>query len=92
MRLVDNWGNAQHVRKVGRMNLVKHTTILSALERRALRYRRDVHNKLDGDELLYREAMETDETETVATEPLSESDDDVLISGDTRTKERNSRG
>ena len=58
------------------MALTKHTSILSALEMRAERYRRRVHNKIDADEALYREALELDETGTVVTSPLTESDDD----------------
>lgn len=47
------------------------------LEKRALRYRRKVHNKQDADDVLYDQAL--DETGTVATATLSDSDDDSVF-------------
>ena len=47
---------------------------MAALERRALRYRRKDKIRLDYDEILYNEAL--DETGTVATEGLTDSDGD----------------
>ena len=54
------------------MGLVKHEKIMAALERRALRYRKGGKIKIDHDEALYNEAL--DETGTVSTEGLTDSD------------------
>ena len=81
MKLIDALGNAQYVRKAGRMTLTKHASILSALEKRAERYRRGVHNIISKDEALYREAIALDETETVVTSSMTDSDDDSVSSG-----------
>ena len=69
IKLVDVWGNAEYVRQRGRMNITKHSRVLSALEKRALRYRSKNLNGVDPDERLYREAI--DETGTVATSALT---------------------
>lgn len=61
------------------MGLTKHANILSALEKRALRYSIKSQVKKDQDEVLYTEAM--DETGTVDTAELSESDADSLGGG-----------
>ena len=55
------------------MALCKHSRVLSALERRALRYRRK--GQLDADEALYNEAI--DETGTVATASFTDSDEEL---------------
>ena len=52
------------------MNRTKHQSILTALEKRALRYRSK--EVVDMDEVLYSNAI--DETGTVATEGLTDSD------------------
>ena len=64
------------------MTITKHTKVLSVLEQRALRYRRKGHNKIEADEALYNEAL--DETGTVDTAPLSDSDDDISINSYTQ--------
>ena len=56
------------------MGLTKHTNILTALETRATRYRNKSKGKVDMDEVLYNEAI--DETGTVSTAGLSDTDDD----------------
>ena len=56
------------------MGLVKHKKIMAALERRALRYRREDKITVDYDEILYNEAL--DETGTVTTEGLTDSEGD----------------
>ena len=57
---------------MGRMSTTKHNKILSVLEKRAIRWRDKVRHKHNEDDLLYREAL--DETGTVDTSPLSDSD------------------
>ena len=61
------------------MGVTKHSRVLSALEKRALRYRRKGQKEVDQDEVLYNEAL--DETGTVSTAALSDSDDESLGSG-----------
>ena len=41
IELVDAWGNKEYLRQRGKMNITRHTRVLSVLERRAQRY----HNK-----------------------------------------------
>ena len=50
------------------MNLTKHINVLTALEKRALQYRKKVQVKLDMDEVLYNNSV--DGTVTVSTESL----------------------
>ena len=54
------------------MGLVKHEKNMAVLERRALRYRKGGKIKVDHDEILYNEAL--DETGTVSTEGLTDTD------------------
>ena len=57
---------------MGRMSTTRHNKILSVLEKRAIRWQHKVKHKHNEDDLLYREAL--DETGTVDTSPLSDSD------------------
>ena len=54
------------------MSITKHQTVLSALEKRALRHRRRGQLQVDMDEVLYKNAL--DKTGTVSTAGLSDSD------------------
>ena len=74
IELLDAHGSKRVIGKQGKMDLIKHNNILSALEMRALRYHNKSQNKIDMDKVLYNEAI--DETGTVATENLSDSDAD----------------
>ena len=74
IKLVDAWGNKEFVRQEGRMNITKHKRVLTALERRALRFRNNGRAKMDVDDHLYKEAI--DETGTVETAGLTDSDSD----------------
>ena len=56
------------------MNITKHTKVLSVLEMRAQRYRRKGQQLVDADQRLMDQAI--DETGTVDTTLLSDSDDD----------------
>ena len=76
IKLIDAAGNRQYVRKKGRMGITRHTRVMSALEKRALRYRRKGQDKQDQDEVLYNAAV--DETGTVSTQGLTDSDDDSI--------------
>ena len=77
--LLDINGNKRVIRQLGKMGLTKHANILSALEKRALRYSIKGQAKKDQDEVLYDEAM--DKTGTVDTAELSDSDADSLGEG-----------
>ena len=70
------------------MSTSKHSKILSVLEQRALRWRNKVVHKHNEDDLLYRAAL--DETGTVDTAPLSDSDGDCesVDSATTKTTEQ----
>ena len=61
--LIDAQGNRELIRQQGRMSRTKHSNVLSALEKRALRFRSKGQNQVDLDEVLYNEAI--DETGTV---------------------------
>ena len=61
--LIDAQGNREFTRQQGRMIRTKHTNVLSALEKRALRYRSRGQKQVDPDKVLYDEAI--DETGTV---------------------------
>ena len=51
------------------MGITKHNSVLSALEKRALCYRRKGQKQVDMDKILYETAM--DETDTVSTVELN---------------------
>ena len=70
--MVDEYGNNEFDRQHGKMNLTKHTNVLSALENWALRYRKKVQVQLDTDEVLYND--DVDETGTVSTASLMKPD------------------
>ena len=81
IELIDAEGNREFVRQRGRMGVTRHKNVLSALEKRALRYRRKGQDGIDYDEVLYNEAL--DETETVSTVSLTDSDSEsVDIAGE----------
>ena len=71
-KLVGGPRDTRIVREQGKMGLVKHGKIMAALERRALRYRKGNKIRIDHDEILYNETL--DETGTVSTEGLTDSD------------------
>ena len=64
------------------MSRTKHSKVMSALEKRALRFRNKGQRQVDQDEVLFNEAI--DETSTVSTVGLTDSDD----SGDDETATR----
>ena len=74
--LVGESRDTRIVRERGKMGLVKHDRIMAALESRALRYRNGNETGADHDEILYNEAL--DETGTVATEGLTDTDVEFL--------------
>ena len=57
INLIDEYGNEQYIRKRGRLNITKHKNVLSALEMRALRYRRKLTED-DRDETLFNNALD----------------------------------
>jgi hypothetical protein len=69
--LLDEYGNRRYVLQYGRMNQTKHQRVLSVLEKRALRYR----SKFSGLEDLH-SGDNIDETGTVSTEGLTDSESD----------------
>ena len=80
IKLVDAWGNAEYVRQRWKMSITKHSRVLSALEKRALRYPNRNINDADPDNRLYKEAI--DETGTVETSALTDSDDESMSSAE----------
>ena len=56
------------------MSRTKHSKVVSALEKRALRFRNKGERQVDQDEVLFNEAI--DETGTVATVGLTDSDNE----------------
>ena len=66
------------------MSRAKHSRVLSALEKRALRFRNKDHNQADQDEVLFNEAI--DETGTVSTVGLTDLDDDTIATGVTEAE------
>ena len=63
-KLLDAHGNKRVIRQHGKMGLIKHVNILTALEMRALRYHNKGHAKADQDKILYDEAMDKPEPST----------------------------
>ena len=64
------------IRQHGKVGLIDHVNILTALEMRALRYLNKGHAKADQDKILYDEAM--DKTGTIDIAELSDFDADAL--------------
>ena len=71
-KLIGEARDTRIVRERGKMGLVQHERIMAVLESRALRYRNGIKTRIDHDEALYNEAL--DETRTVATEGLTDTD------------------
>ena len=74
--MLDVHGNKRVIRQQGKLGLAKHVNILSALEKRALRFNNRGKTCKDQDDVLYEEAL--DETGTVETADLSDSDANSL--------------
>ena len=72
--MLDAHGNRRWVEKYGKLTLTQHNTIMSALEKRALRFRRKGRIIESLDERLYNEAI--DETGTVETTALTTDNED----------------
>ena len=75
-KILDAHGNKLVIRQHGKMGLIKHVNILTALEMIALRYQNKGHTKSYQDKILYDEAM--DETGTNDIAELSNFDADAL--------------
>ncbi len=58
------------------MGVTRHSKVLSVLEKRSLSYCRKGHEEFDKDKALFNEAL--DETLTVLTASLTDSDDESL--------------
>jgi len=86
INLIDEYGNEQYIRKRGRLNITKHRNVLSALEMRALRYRRKLTED-DRDEALFGDAL--DETGTVSTAAFSDSESEVGGSDNNKNNNNN---
>ena len=78
IRLIDLQGNEQFINQQGRMNIKKHQSVLSCLEKRALRYRKYCPTAKQMDEVLYQEAL--DETGTVLINSPTDFDKDSITS------------
>ena len=69
--MLDVRGNKRVIRQQGKLGLAKHVNILSALEKRALRFSNRGQPCKDHHKVLYKEVL--DETGTVETAHLSDS-------------------
>ena len=58
------------------MGVTGHSKVMSVLEKRALQYRRKGQDEVDKDEALFNKAL--DETQTVSTASLTDSDNELL--------------
>jgi hypothetical protein len=76
IELIDAQGNREFTRQQGRMSRTKHSKVLSALEKRALRFRSKDQKQADPDKVLFNEAI--NETGTVSIDGLIDSDDDTI--------------
>ena len=75
IKLINFYGNIKYIRQQqGKLNITRHHSVLDALAKRALRFRRDGQVVIDPDEKLFEEAI--DETGTVVQEPGSDSNPD----------------
>ena len=72
IRLIDAQGNKKITNQQGRMNITRHQSVLSCLEKRASRYRKYRPTLKQMVEVLYQEAL--DETGTVSIYSLTEFD------------------
>jgi hypothetical protein len=79
IELIDQWGNKSQIEQHGKMNRTKHSRILAALEKRALRYRNKAASVKDSVDQSRFDTI--DETGTVDTAGLT--DDSTVRSGDT---------
>jgi hypothetical protein len=61
------------------MRRTKHSKVLSTLEKRSLRFHSKGQKQVDMDEVLYNKTI--DETGTVSTVGLPDSDDDTIATG-----------
>ena len=76
IRLIDAQGNKKITNQQGITNIKKHQSVMSCLEKRALRYQKDSPTLEQRDEVLYQEAL--DEPGTVSTSSFTKSDTDLV--------------
>ena len=84
IKLVNEYGNQRFVCQQGRMSITKHQSVLLALEKRALSYRRKNHLQVDNGTVLYENAL--DETGTVSTAESGEANFNSQTIADEYTK------
>ncbi len=77
-KLIDEWCNKEYVHQQGNLIRTKNTKMLSVLSKQAERYWRQCHNRQHEDKALFSRAL--DETGTVNTALLTDSDNDSISS------------
>ena len=72
--MIDAYGNAKYVKQRGALNVTKHHTVLTALEKRAVRFQNSKSYEDVRDQELIDSLLKEDETVATADESLSDSD------------------
>ena len=79
MKLIDAYGAARYVKTKGKLNVTKHSKILTALERRALRFEQRKNYEDERDEELFESLLNDDATVSTVCESLSDSDGEIDV-------------
>ena len=79
MKLIDAYGTARYVKTKGKLNVTKHNKVLTALERRALRFDQRQSYEDEQDKELFESLLNDDATVSTACQSLSDSDDEIDV-------------
>ena len=79
MKLIDAYGTARYVKTKGKLNVTKHNKVLTALERRALRFEQKQNDEDERDKELFELLLNDDATVSTACESLSHSDNEIDV-------------
>ena len=85
--MIDAYGNAKYVKQRGALNVTKHQSVLTALEKRAVRFQNSKSYEDVRDQELIDSLLKEDETVATADESLSDSDEGCQsLSSETTTQ------
>ena len=79
MKLIDAYGTARYVKTRGKSNVVNHEKVLTALERRALRFQQWQSYENRRDKELLESLLNDNATVSTACESLSDSDSEIDV-------------
>ena len=79
VKLIDAYGTVRYVKTREKLNITKHNKVLTALERRALRFDQRQSYEDERDKELFESLLNDDATVSTACESLLDSDEEIDV-------------